>query len=68
MYVCICRAVTEAEVRGCIADGACTVKEVVKRSEAGTGCGSCIGKIVAMLSTHANGVRQPTVTQRLITA
>jgi bacterioferritin-associated ferredoxin len=68
MYVCICRAVTEAEVRGCIVDGACTVKEVVKRSEAGTGCGSCIGKIVAMLSTHTNGVHQPTGTQRLITA
>lgn len=54
MYVCICRAVTEAEVRGCIADGACTVKEVVKRSEAGTGCGSCVGKIVALLSAHAD--------------
>lgn len=49
MYVCICRAVTEAAVRGCIAEGACTVKDVAKRSEAGTGCGSCIGKIVALL-------------------
>ncbi|MGH3889374.1 MAG: (2Fe-2S)-binding protein [Pseudonocardiaceae bacterium] len=49
MYVCICRAVTEAEVRGCIADGACTVKDVVKRSEAGTGCGSCVEKIVSLL-------------------
>ncbi|MGB6165073.1 MAG: (2Fe-2S)-binding protein [Pseudonocardiaceae bacterium] len=54
MYVCICRAVTEAEVRGCIADGAGTVKEVVKRSEAGTGCGSCVGKIIALLSAHAD--------------
>ncbi|MGH8922375.1 MAG: (2Fe-2S)-binding protein [Actinomycetes bacterium] len=54
MYVCICRAVTEAEVRGCIAAGACTVKDVVKRSEAGTGCGSCIGKIIALLSTPAD--------------
>jgi len=45
MYVCICRAVTEAEVRGCIAAGACTVKDVVTRSEAGTGCGSCVGKV-----------------------
>ncbi len=51
MYVCICRAVTEAEVRGCIADGACTVKDVVKRSEAGTGCGSCVEKIAALLSS-----------------
>lgn len=54
MYVCICRAVTEAEVRGCIAEGACTVRDVIKRSEAGTGCGSCIGKIVSLLSAPAD--------------
>ena len=54
MYVCICRAVTETEVVGCIADGACTVKDVVKRSEAGTGCGTCIQKIIALLSAPAD--------------
>jgi bacterioferritin-associated ferredoxin len=53
MYVCICRAVTEAEVIGCIDDGACTVKDVVKACAAGTGCGSCVGKIVALLRAHA---------------
>jgi bacterioferritin-associated ferredoxin len=54
MYVCICRAVTEAQVRGCIAEGACTVRDVVNRSEAGTGCGTCVGKIVALLGSHAD--------------
>lgn len=49
MYVCICRAVTEADVRGCIDDGACTVRDVVDRCRAGTGCGSCVGKIAALL-------------------
>jgi bacterioferritin-associated ferredoxin len=53
MYVCICRAVTETEVHGCIAEGACTVKDVVTRSEAGTGCGTCVGKIAALLGAHA---------------
>jgi bacterioferritin-associated ferredoxin len=53
MYVCICRVVTEAEVRGCIAEGACTIRDVVNRSEAGTGCGSCIAKIAALLGTYA---------------
>jgi bacterioferritin-associated ferredoxin len=53
MYVCICRAVTEAAVRGCIADGARTIKEVVKRCEAGTGCGTCGGKILDLLGTGA---------------
>ncbi|HEX6403029.1 MAG TPA: (2Fe-2S)-binding protein [Pseudonocardiaceae bacterium] len=56
MYVCICRAVTEAAVRGCIADGARTVKDVVKRCEAGTGCGTCIDKILTLLSTGVEGL------------
>ncbi|MGH3699966.1 MAG: (2Fe-2S)-binding protein [Pseudonocardiaceae bacterium] len=56
MYVCICRAVTEAEVRGCIAAGACTLRDVVARSAAGTGCGSCVGKIVALLGSDADGL------------
>jgi bacterioferritin-associated ferredoxin len=56
MYVCICRAVTEAQVRGCIAEGACTVRDVVNRSAAGTGCGTCVGTIVALLGAHTNPV------------
>jgi bacterioferritin-associated ferredoxin len=59
MYVCICRAVTEAAVRGCIADGARTVKDVVKRCEAGTGCGTCVDKILALLGTGVNELSSP---------
>jgi bacterioferritin-associated ferredoxin len=59
MYVCICRAVTEAQVRGCIADGACTVRDVVNRSAAGTGCGTCVGKIVALLSAPTDELSSP---------
>ncbi len=55
MYVCICRAVTEAQVRGCIAAGACTVRDVVAHCKAGTGCGTCVGKIVALLGAHTDG-------------
>lgn len=59
MYVCICRAVTEAQVRGCIAEGACTLRDVVNRSEAGTGCGTCVGKIVALLGAHTGDMTSP---------
>ncbi|MDQ3761483.1 MAG: (2Fe-2S)-binding protein [Actinomycetota bacterium] len=59
MYVCICRAVTEAVVRGCIADGARTVKDVVKRCEAGTGCGTCVEKIVSLLRAAADELASP---------
>jgi bacterioferritin-associated ferredoxin len=59
MYVCICRAVTDSVVRGCIAEGARTVKDVVTRSEAGTGCGTCVSKIIALLGSHLNELEGP---------
>ena len=49
MYVCSCAAVTEAEIRGCVAAGARTVGEIGERCEAGTGCGSCQERIGALL-------------------
>jgi bacterioferritin-associated ferredoxin len=41
VYVCICHAVPDSEIRSCIARGARTVAEVGDACGAGTGCGSC---------------------------
>jgi bacterioferritin-associated ferredoxin len=49
MFVCMCRAVTESEIRDCIRGGARTVEEVGKLSEAGTGCGGCQDSIEMIL-------------------
>lgn len=49
MYVCSCAAVTEAEIRRCVAAGARTLGEIGERCEAGTCCGSCRERIVALL-------------------
>jgi bacterioferritin-associated ferredoxin len=54
MYVCICAAVTDTEIRSCIARGARTVEEVGDGCEAGTGCGSCHDHIdVFLTAAHA---------------
>jgi bacterioferritin-associated ferredoxin len=45
MFVCICAAVPDTEIRSCIADGASTVDEVGDACGAGTGCGSCHDQI-----------------------
>ncbi|MBV9313655.1 MAG: (2Fe-2S)-binding protein [Pseudonocardia sp.] len=42
MFVCMCMAVTESEIRACMRAGARTVAEVSERSLAGTGCGGCL--------------------------
>ena len=49
MYVCICQAVTEAQVTRCIAAGASTIDDVGERCGAGTGCGSCVERIAHLL-------------------
>ena len=54
MYVCICYAVPDSEIRGCIARGARTVEEVGDACDAGTGCGSCHDHIdVFLAAAHA---------------
>jgi bacterioferritin-associated ferredoxin len=52
MYVCVCNAVTEDDVRGCMAGGACTPKEVRAACGMKPGCGSCTKRLYAMVSEH----------------
>lgn len=49
MYVCICEAVSEDEVRAAVAEGAGTVDEVGELCAAGTCCGSCHERIDVLL-------------------
>jgi len=50
VYACICHAVTETEVSDTIAAGAVTEEEVAGACGAGTGCGSCLDRICAMIT------------------
>lgn len=49
MFVCMCRAVTDAHIRACIRAGANTVEEISERSLAGTGCGGCLDHVETIL-------------------
>lgn len=49
MYVCICKAVTEKQIREAIDTGACTRKAISACLEAGTGCGKCNPEISKLL-------------------
>ncbi|WP_214365310.1 bacterioferritin-associated ferredoxin [Pseudonocardia sp. H11422] len=50
MYVCICAAVTDSQLRSCIDGGARTVEEVGDACGAGTGCGGCVGHVDVFLA------------------
>ncbi|WP_218040470.1 bacterioferritin-associated ferredoxin [Actinomadura sp. WMMB 499] len=53
MYVCICNAVTEDDVHGCMANGTCaTVKDVKAACGMQAGCGSCTRRISTLVSEY----------------
>jgi bacterioferritin-associated ferredoxin len=41
VYICHCKAVTDASIRSAIDGGARTIDEVSAHCRAGTGCGGC---------------------------
>lgn len=41
MYVCVCRGITDRDIRKAISEGANSVSDVAQMIGAGTGCGSC---------------------------
>jgi bacterioferritin-associated ferredoxin len=41
MYVCICNAVTEKEIREAVKSGCVTIDDIIDRTDAGTHCGCC---------------------------
>lgn len=49
MYVCICYGVTEDEITEAVDAGACTPAQVAADCKAGTGCGTCVRKIRALI-------------------
>lgn len=52
MYVCVCMAVTDAEVEDAITSGAHSREAVTKACRAGGDCGACHGMIEGMIEDH----------------
>jgi bacterioferritin-associated ferredoxin len=49
MYVCVCNAVSDTEIRDAIDLGAKSLRELKKRTGCGTQCGTCIPHVRAVL-------------------
>lgn len=41
MYVCICNAVTDKQIRAEAREGCCSLRDLAKRTGCGTSCGKC---------------------------
>jgi bacterioferritin-associated ferredoxin len=53
MYVCLCHAVTEDEILEAVDCGAHSEAAVAEVTHAGTGCGSCLGRLGDLLDGAA---------------
>jgi bacterioferritin-associated ferredoxin len=62
MYVCLCRAVTDRQVRHAVRAGACSIADVMECTRAGTCCGGCHATIEEIIdeeqSTSTAGERR----------
>ncbi len=50
--VCGCRMVEKQTIIDAIKEGATTLEAVMEKTEAGTGCGSCVPKIEALIEEN----------------
>jgi bacterioferritin-associated ferredoxin len=61
MYVCICKAVTDKEIRKAAAKGADNLYELQQSLGVATGCGSCAGHAQEILDAANRGYTGPTM-------
>jgi NAD(P)H-nitrite reductase large subunit len=61
--ICSCNAVSRGEIEAAVrAGGLVSAAEVGRETRAGTGCGSCLGEIEALLRERDSSIRNKDVT------
>ena len=56
MYVCVCRAITERQLRQAVSEGVCTLKELRKELGITRECGQCTSCARQCLKEAQQGV------------
>ena len=59
MYVCLCNALTDGQIRAAVAAGATRPKEVFATCGCGAQCATCMRTILAMLRDGAGQEQRP---------
>jgi len=56
VYICICKAVTDGQIREAIKGGACTRKDLIQCLQVGRDCGKCNADVRDLLNQHVPNV------------
>ena len=59
MYVCLCKGVTDSQIRAAVADGAATLKQVSRCLGVARQCGKCAGLAQSVISEATQTQTQP---------
>ena len=57
MYICLCNAVTEREIRSCAQEGACSMSDLERCLGVGTNCGRCRSMATEILNDSRSDSR-----------
>lgn len=54
MYVCVCRGITDSQIRSAIKEGACSMRDLCKQLGVAGQCGKCTRETRDLLKTNTN--------------
>lgn len=52
VYVCLCHAVTERDIRRAVAEGCADLEALAQHTGCGSGCGTCLPMAAELLAAH----------------
>jgi bacterioferritin-associated ferredoxin len=59
MYVCVCRAVTDSQIREAMGEGACSMRELRQRLGVASECGRCSQCALSILRNQQSILQNP---------
>ena len=62
MYVCVCKAVTDSQIRDAAASGAKSLGDLNRHLGVGSGCGTCAGTAKSVLDESRRCADSPSPT------
>jgi len=58
MYVCVCNAVTDSDIRNAVDDGVCTMRQLRQKTGCASTCGCCRELAVEVLQQAVADTRE----------
>lgn len=65
MYICVCNAVTDSEIRDAVSDGVNSFSELSFRTGCGTKCGGCVPQARAIMDEKLDEMGGPSAVTSL---